>query len=108
MGADLMVKRSVLEESGLFDDDFFMYFEETELCHRIYEHNYFVASVPHAKIIHLDGQSTKKHKGPSSVYLKSNFLYIEKTDNNVIIKRIHKALLKFRFYYHRLFNLWDK
>ena len=30
-GADLMVKRSVLDELGVFSDKFFMYYEETEL-----------------------------------------------------------------------------
>ena len=34
-GADMMIRKSVIEKAGKFDDDFFMYFEETELTYRI-------------------------------------------------------------------------
>lgn len=57
IGADLMVKSTVLKEVGLFDSRFFMYCEETELCHRIRNANYNIVSVPNARIIHLEGGS---------------------------------------------------
>lgn len=34
-GADMMIRKSVLDEVGMFDPDFFMYYEETELTWRI-------------------------------------------------------------------------
>ncbi len=56
-GADLMVKRSVLDKVGGFSPDFFMYYEETDLCCRIKRAGYKIVSVPQAKIQHLEGQS---------------------------------------------------
>lgn len=56
-GADLMVKKSVLEKTGYFRDEFFMYFEETDLCARIKKSGYRLYSVPTAIIQHLEGKS---------------------------------------------------
>ena len=56
-GADMMIRRSALEKSGLFDPDFFMYSEEVELTYRIVKCGYSVWSVPSAEITHLEGGS---------------------------------------------------
>ncbi|WP_080903453.1 glycosyltransferase family 2 protein [Parabacteroides sp. Marseille-P3160] len=56
-GADLMTKRSVIEEIGGFNPLFFMYYEETELCFRINKAKYKIMSVPEAEIQHLDSCS---------------------------------------------------
>lgn len=69
VGADLMVKKGVLEKVGVFNPIFFMYREETDLCYRIRMGGYKLCSVPNAKIIHLEGKtiaynniSTKKNR----------------------------------------------
>lgn len=107
-GADLMIKKELLDKYGAFDKDFFMYFEETELCHRLARYGYKIMSIPQAKIIHLNGKSTKQQKGPSNIYLNSNYIYIEKTNRTKIARLVHKYILQFRVFYHRLFGLWDK
>lgn len=56
-GADLMVKRDVLMEVGVFSPSFFMYYEETDFCYRIKSRGYEIISVPDAKIQHLEGKS---------------------------------------------------
>lgn len=56
-GADLMVKKPVINKTGGFRDDFFMYFEETDLCYRIHKEGWEIYSVPQAKIQHLEGKS---------------------------------------------------
>lgn len=56
-GADLMVKRGVIDEVGGFSPDFFMYYEETDLCCRVRRAGYRVVSVPQAEIQHLEGKS---------------------------------------------------
>lgn len=61
-GADLMIKRVVLEEIGTFNPLFFMYYEETELCWRIKKKGYRVVSYPFAKIQHLEGKSSSNFK----------------------------------------------
>ena len=58
VGADLMIPHKVLARVGWFDPDFFMNFEETELCFRIHKAGYAIVSVPSAQIIHLEGKSS--------------------------------------------------
>lgn len=50
-----MIRNNVLNQVGAFDPRFFMYYEETELCHRIRKRKYKIMSIPSAKIVHLDG-----------------------------------------------------
>ncbi|MBO4447483.1 MAG: glycosyltransferase, partial [Bacteroidales bacterium] len=57
-GAALCVRRTVLDCVGAFDKDFFMYFEDTELCHRISAAGWKLVNLPAAKIVHLGGAST--------------------------------------------------
>lgn len=59
VGADLFISKSLFEEHKGFDPDFFLYFEEVELCHRIQKAEYKIISVPDAEIIHLQGGSAE-------------------------------------------------
>ncbi|WP_294659960.1 glycosyltransferase family 2 protein [uncultured Fusobacterium sp.] len=59
IGADMMLSRKLLSEIKGFDVDFFMYHEENELCVRALKKGYEIYSVPAAKIIHLEGKSSK-------------------------------------------------
>lgn len=57
MGACMFVKRTTLEDVGLFDDDFWIWFEEVDLCNRILKRKWKVMYTPKTKIIHHKGQS---------------------------------------------------
>ena len=59
-GADLMVKRDVLDAVGTFNPRFHLYYEETELCFRIRNAGYDIISVPSSEITHYGGESTGK------------------------------------------------
>lgn len=56
-GADMMIRKDVLDKTGGFSKHFFMYYEECELTYRIKNLGYKVFSVPEAKIQHLEGKS---------------------------------------------------
>jgi N-acetylglucosaminyl-diphospho-decaprenol L-rhamnosyltransferase len=58
-GCCLMIRRPVYEKTGGFDDHFFMYAEETDLCWRMREDGKLLFC-PEAEIIHLVGESAKK------------------------------------------------
>lgn len=77
-GADMMIRRRVLDEVGGFDADFFMYFEETELSWRIKKAGYHIMNVPHSKIIHLEGQSITLKENRENMFLASRRLYFQK------------------------------
>lgn len=61
-GACLLIPKAVLEEVGIFDEKFFMLFEEVDLCLRIKQAGYQIWFYPESKIIHHYGQSIKKVK----------------------------------------------
>ncbi len=69
-GADLMIKKDLIDELGGFSDKFFMYFEETELEKRIRNKGFKLYYVPDAKIIHLEGKSSNPQK---NMYYTNSF-----------------------------------
>lgn len=62
-GAFLLTRKSVLEKVGFFDEDYFMYAEDIDLCFRIKKAGYKIVYLPQVKILHHKGISTglKKH-----------------------------------------------
>ena len=81
-GADMMVKRSVLNEVGGFDPDFFMYYEESELSFRIKQTGKKIISLPYAKIIHLEGQSFEIKENRIKQIAASQMIYDCKTNKS--------------------------
>jgi hypothetical protein len=55
----MMVKRELLEAIGGLDENYFLYFEETEFCWRARKAGYSMWYVPGSRVIHIAGQSTK-------------------------------------------------
>jgi hypothetical protein len=53
-------RTNVLQQLGGFDERFFMYGEDIDLCYRIQETGYHIDYVPETSIIHYKGESTKK------------------------------------------------
>jgi GT2 family glycosyltransferase len=67
LGAALGVRRSAFEEVGGFDESFFMYFEEVDLCMRLRLAGWEVHYVPEAEIVHLGAASTSQLRGEMAV-----------------------------------------
>ena len=59
-GAYFMVRRSILEEVGPFDEQFFMYGEDVDLSYRIQKAGYVNHYFAEASILHFKGESTQK------------------------------------------------
>ncbi len=62
MAAALMVKRKVLKEIGNFDERFIMFFNDVDICRKIYDKGYFIVFYPAAKITHEKGVSIYKDR----------------------------------------------
>jgi hypothetical protein len=56
----MFLRKSVLEEVGYLDEDFFMYGEDVDLSYRIIKGGYKNIYYPETRIIHYKGESTKK------------------------------------------------
>ncbi|MDD8015401.1 MAG: glycosyltransferase family 2 protein [Acidobacteriota bacterium] len=57
-GAFMLARRSALEDAGLFDEGFFLYFEDIDLCLRAGEKGWKVVYLPRAKAFHEGGATT--------------------------------------------------
>ncbi len=57
-GASMMIRREVIDQIGLFDENFFLYFEEVDFFHRASKAGWQTWYVPEAKVTHIEGAST--------------------------------------------------
>ena len=59
-GAFMLIRHEALDQSGLFDEDFFMYGEDIDLSYRLLQTGYNNYYVPEIQIVHFKGKSTGK------------------------------------------------
>jgi len=80
-GASLMMRRAVLDQVGLFDETFFLYFEETELCHRAARAGWPTDYVLESRVAHIGSASTgmKEWRRIPEFWLDSRLHYFVKT-----------------------------
>tara|TARA_B100000886_G_scaffold340025_1_gene307527 strand:- start:2588 stop:3472 length:885 start_codon:yes stop_codon:yes gene_type:complete len=104
-GANMMVKRSIINSIGGFDPDFFLYFEETELQFRIYNSGFKIMNLPNSKIIHLEGASSTFHEKKIQLYLQSYKLYLKKIYKFNFLKHLTIFLFKVKCYIFLIINI---
>ncbi len=69
LGATMMLRRQVIQQTGMFDEQFFMYCEEIDWAMRIRKAGWDICCVPAAHITHLEGQSTRQVRPESFMNL---------------------------------------
>lgn len=57
-GASMMIRRRVIDEIGLMDEGYFLYFEEVDYCLAAYRKGWPCWYVPQSRVMHICGQST--------------------------------------------------
>jgi GT2 family glycosyltransferase len=67
-GAFLMMPKKVLEQLGGFDERFFMYGEDVDLCYRVKEAGYRIVYFAEASMTHLKGSSGLHTKSKTVIY----------------------------------------
>lgn len=60
VGAALLVRRQALDQVGGFDEGYFMYSEELDLCRRIKAAGWQIVYLPTAQIVHHEGKSSEQ------------------------------------------------
>ena len=99
-GANLLMKKSVYEEVGGFDEQYFMYGEDIDLCYTILRKGYRNFYYGKFSILHYKGESTVKDE----IYLKRFFGAMDIFINKYYKKQkpfqfvLMKAGLKFKHY----------
>ena len=58
-GAAMFLRRSALDDTGLFDESYFMYVEDVDLCFRLWQAGWKIYYEPSAQVIHHVAQSSK-------------------------------------------------
>ena len=76
-GAALVVRRTVFEEVGGFDERYFMYFDDVDLCARISSTGHEIHYIPDVRVEHMGGGSQPGGIPPSvqKEYRRSQLLY---------------------------------
>ena len=95
-GAFSIIRRDVLEQIGYFDERFFLYYEEIDLCRRIKSYGYEVWYWPDVVVVHLGGESSKT---VSEVELSEH-------GSQLTLWRMRSGLLFYRKH-HGLLGAWS-
>ncbi|MEO0898320.1 MAG: glycosyltransferase family 2 protein [Bacteroidota bacterium] len=69
-GAAIMIRKSVIDEIGLFEKDFFAHMEEIDFCWRAQNHGYKLACQPASVVYHVGG-GTLPQGNPRKTYLNA-------------------------------------
>ena len=77
-GTAVMFRFQALKDAGFFDPDFFLYFEETELQHRLGRAGWRAMSVPEAQVSHAEGAATGQSGLPEARRIQPDYLYRSK------------------------------
>ena len=98
-GCALFLRTSILNKIGLFDERFFLTYEETDLSYRAKTLGYKIFMVPEAKVWHKISVSFGGEHSPLFIY----FL----TRNSLLWAEIHLSLAeRIRLYYHTVNDLF--
>ena len=79
IGAALLARADVFREIGLLDDDFFIYYEETEFCQRASEHGWDIWFVPVTGVFHKESVDYTYSSFREYYFTRNRWLFVEKT-----------------------------
>lgn len=78
-GACMLIRREAIRRAGLFDPRFFMYWEDADLCKRMWDGGWRVYYYPRAAVVHFGGVSSRSRPMQCIFHLhRSALLYFTK------------------------------
>ena len=104
-GTSMLVPRSAIEDVGLLDENFFLYWEDTEFCLRLRKRGWRIAAAPDSTVLHKLNASTGGSRILLDRYLTASGLRILRLYSPVpqlasllfITLRLTRRLLRFQF-----------
>jgi len=99
--ACLLIRKEALDDIGLFDEGFFLYFEDIDLCFRLNDRGWKTVLIPKVTAFHKGGSSTEKLKEEARSQYRRSQLYFYKKHN----PGPSRFLLSL---YHRVCSLMNK
>ncbi|MGQ9798997.1 MAG: glycosyltransferase [Ignavibacterium sp.] len=97
-GSFMMLRKEVYEKVGGFDEQFFMYGEDLDLCYRIQKAGYKIFYVHTTQIIHYKGESTKRSSlDETRVFYNAMHLFVKKHfASSLIVEVILRSAIALR------------
>ena len=77
-GAALIIRRDLFEKIKAWDEKFFLYLEDTDLCLRARQQKYLVAICPETSLIHYGGKSPASNRQRRKNYYRSQNYFFKK------------------------------
>ncbi len=93
-GACLLARRVAVEEAGLFDEEFFLYFEDIDLCRRITDQGFKLVVIPAVRVSHIGGAATSARRWQSRLEYRRSQLRFYKKHNSLLSLRLLRLYLK--------------
>lgn len=86
-GASMFMRREVVEEVGLFNEQFFLYYEELDYCDRAIENGFSIGWCKDSLVAHIGGSSTRRHQSSTIIYheTRSTLLYSYLHHRNIFL-----------------------
>ena len=111
-GAFMMIRKSVIQEVGSFDEQFFMYGEDIDLSYRIHMAGYKIIYYPETSIIHFKGESTKKGNiGYVNMFYEAMKKYAKKhysSQDATLLSSLVNLGIFFRAFLSHAYNFFKK
>jgi hypothetical protein len=92
-GACMMIRRRALDEVGLFDESFFMYGEDVDLCQRIRGAKYKIWYLAEAEIIHHQGKSSEQTPFKMALIARESMVKYFLKHNGLHSVLLYKAMI---------------
>jgi len=102
IGACMMIRKKALEDVGYFDEDYFFFFEETDLAYRLKKAGWKIYFVPYARIYHEQGKSVGSGIESRAMFYKSMYLFLKKHYPDKYL--LYRAVIFFRLILNTFLN----
>ncbi|PKN02206.1 MAG: lipopolysaccharide heptosyltransferase II [Elusimicrobia bacterium HGW-Elusimicrobia-1] len=97
-GTSMLIRRKILEKTGLLNENLFLYFEEPDFCPRVKSAGYKVVYLAGAEVTHKHGCTMKVAGKYTTLVYRESQLYFYKKHRSAFQQKILKLYLLFKFY----------
>lgn len=96
-GCAFIIKKSIFEKISGWDNNYFLYYEDIDICRNLKAHSLKVAICHNANIIHLGGQSLKSKEVKKNIFYESQDYYFKKWHGVMYLWAIRIARFFYKF-----------
>ncbi len=95
-GTALLIRKAIFEKIGGFDKNFFMYFEDQDLCLLTKKAGYDIVFFPNSSIVHFDGKCWSDNKKQKAAFYQAQDYFFKKHHGKLqasLLKMLKKLAL---------------